>query len=191
MSPVRVIGAALIGLASVASADFIVNGDFETFVPSNGTGGGWSTFHNDGLGGWRSTGGNLGGMFILNDGGSATTDPTIMQTVTGLTAGRRYVLSGDYASVYVNWAPWGATNSFEVLVGDILIFQGPTTNLLNWTHFSAEFIATDETMDVVIRAEANGTDNDFMIDNIMLDVPSSGSLALLGLSGLAMLRRRR
>lgn len=191
MSTVRVIGAALAGLASVASADFIVNGDFETFVPSNGTGGGWSSFHIDGAGGWRSTGGNLGGMFILNDGGNPTTDPTISQTVSGLTAGRRYVLSGDYASVYINWAPSGATNSFEVLVGGILIFEGATTDLLDWTHFSAEFIASDETMDVVIRAEANGTDNDFMIDNIMLDVPSSGSLALLGLSGLATLRRRR
>lgn len=187
----RVIGAVAAGLASVASANFIVNGDFEASVPSNGTGGGWTTNHIDGAGGWRSTGGNLGGMFILNDGGSSATDPTIWQTVTGLTAGHRYVISGDYASSIVNHAPVGATNSFEVLVGGVVVFQGATTDLHAWTHFSAEFIASDEALDVTIRAEANGTDNDFQIDNIMLEVPSSGTLTLLGLGVLTAARRRR
>ncbi len=191
MRSICVIGAVVAGLASAASANFLVNGDFEISVPSNATGGGWTTSHIDGAGGWRSSGGNLGGMFILNDGGAMATDPTVAQTVTGLTAGHRYRISGDYASSIVNQAPPGATNSFEVLVGGVVVFQGATTERHLWTHFEVDFIASDEALDVTIRAEANGTDNDFEIDNIALEVPASGVLALVGLGGITTLRRRR
>ncbi|KAA0216720.1 MAG: hypothetical protein DYG94_13040 [Leptolyngbya sp. PLA3] len=178
-------------LATAASANFIVNGDFETSVPSNGTGGGWTSSHIDSAGGWRSSGGNLGGKFILNDAGSSVSDPTIMQTVTGLTAGNRYLLSGDYASSMINNSPSGATNSFEVLVNGVVVFQGAPTNLHSWTHFEVEFFASDEALDIALRAEANGSDNDFEIDNIVLDVPAAGTLTLIGLGGLTTLRRRR
>lgn len=191
MTSVRVIGTVVAAFATAASANLLVNGDFAIAVPSNGVGGGWTSSHIDGSGGWRSGGGNLGGKFILNDGGSSVSDPTIMQTATGLTAGHRYLLSGDYASSIVNHAPSGATNSFEVLVGGVVVFQGATTNLHSWAHFEIEFIASDEALDITLRAEANGTDNDFEIDNIVLDVPSAGTLSLIGLGGLTTLRRRR
>lgn len=186
-----VIGAVIAGFAAAASANFIVNGDFETSVPSNGTGGGWTSAHIDGAGGWRSSGGNPGGMFILNDNGNNLTDPTIMQTVTGLVVGRRYVLSGDYVSFYIGHSPPSSTDSFEVLVGGVVVLQAGPTPLHVWQHFSVNFIASDQALDIALRAEANGTDNDFGIDNIMLEVPSSGTMALLGLGGLATLRRRR
>ena len=39
------------------AVNLIQNGDFEISVPSNATGGGWTTFGSiDGSGGWRSTG---------------------------------------------------------------------------------------------------------------------------------------
>jgi hypothetical protein len=67
----------------VASANLITNGDFETFVPSNGTGGGWTSSNLDGAGGWRASGGNPDEHFVLNQAGQALTDPTISQTVGG------------------------------------------------------------------------------------------------------------
>src|SRR5437867_2302686 len=66
--------------------NLLTNGDFETSVPSNGGGGGWTSSHIDGSGGWRSPGGNPGGTFILNEPGDAATDPTIQQSASGLSS---------------------------------------------------------------------------------------------------------
>nr|MBA2501941.1 hypothetical protein [Pyrinomonadaceae bacterium] len=79
----------LAALAFLACADaaravpVIVNGDFSTFVPSNGAGGGWTSANIDGNGGWRSTNGNPGGNFIINQAGQVATDPTLSQLVSG------------------------------------------------------------------------------------------------------------
>src|SRR5690349_16007600 len=88
-----------VALVSAASAQ-VINGTFDLSVPSNGSGNGWSSIHVDGSGGWRSSGGNPDGMFILNDNGNPATDPTISQVLTGLTVGVQYVVTGDFATIY-------------------------------------------------------------------------------------------
>src|SRR5437016_14648689 len=91
---------AAFAFAAAASQSFaqnlLINGDFELSVPNNGSGNGWTAFNNDGAGGWRSTGGNPNGTFILNDNGNTTTNPTIEQTLSGLTVGAFYRVSGDF-----------------------------------------------------------------------------------------------
>src|SRR5689334_18448533 len=74
----------LILLAPSASAQVLTNGSFDVEVPSNGTGGGWTSTIIDFQGGWRATGGNPGARFILNDSGQVATDPTLTQVITGL-----------------------------------------------------------------------------------------------------------
>jgi len=46
-------------------------------------------------------------MFILNDGGSSATDPTIEQLVTGLITGDPYRLTGDYRNIYGSYGSLG------------------------------------------------------------------------------------
>ncbi len=83
----------LAAVASFACANtaravpIVINGDFSTLVPSNGTGGGWTSANIDGNGGWRSTNGNPGGNFIINQAGQVATDPTLSQLVSGFTVG--------------------------------------------------------------------------------------------------------
>src|SRR4029077_2319047 len=63
--------------------NIVTNGDFSNFVPSNGTGGGWTTSNVDENGGYRSCCGYpAGGTFLLNSNGDPYTDPTITQTLT-------------------------------------------------------------------------------------------------------------
>lgn len=190
MSRLLVFGAAFCGLASLAQANLVINGDFETSVPSYGPGGGWTSATIDGLGGWRSTGGNLGGYFILNSNGSSS-DPIVRQTVTGLIAGRTYLLSGDYVSIYGNSHPPDDTDSFLAMAGGAVVYQGGPTAFNNWQHFEVGFVATDSNMIIGFAGEANGSDNDFGVDNIVLEVPSAGTLGLIGLGGLTIFRRRR
>ncbi|MGP1345991.1 MAG: CARDB domain-containing protein [Phycisphaerales bacterium] len=153
-------------LQSAASGPVVVNGDFELSVPNRGTGNGWTAQNNDGSGGWRSTNGNPGGTFILNSNGSIATDPTIWQDVSGFVVGESYVVLGDYAVGNVGAA--GAPNALAVDVDGVTLFTGPATGSAStWVPFATEpFVATAETMEVRLRGEVNGSDNDPRIDNV-------------------------
>jgi hypothetical protein len=195
---VAILGSVLLvsGLSRRAAAAIIVNGDFDSSVPSNGTGGGWTSLNIDSAGGWRSTGGNSGGVFILNDNGNAP-DPTIMQLVTGLTAGVTYRLTGDYANEHQGTG----ANTFAVDVDgvtlDKLDYPGPGV----WGSFSFDITASDTDLLIAFRAEIDGSDTDYKIDNISLvdvnaeTVPEPASLAIWGLGALgcavAAHRRKR
>lgn len=186
--------AAFVAAATVvatASAQTVVNGDFSLSVPRNSTGNGWTTSSIDSNGGWRSTGGNPAGMFIINDAGAAASDPTIAQNITGLVVGTTYVITGNYTSWHANSAPAGAI-SFRVLVGGVAIFQSSPTPLRQWQVFSAPFTATSTTMLLELKAEVDRTDNDFAVDNLGIAVvPAPVSLATLGAGSILLFRRRR
>ncbi len=162
----------------------IVNGDFGTFVPSNGTGGGWTTSHIDGAGGWLYVGGSHGYVFALNEAADPNSDPTIAQTVSGLTIGTTYRVEGEYSTLWVGGtgavgfaAGYGSTVGFEA---------GPT---VSWQPFSFEFTPTGTSEQIWIKGEYARTDYDFMVDNIsisMIAVPEP-STYLAGLSALGML----
>lgn len=154
------------GLSERAVASLIVNGDFETFVPSNGTGGGWTSSNIDGSGGWRVGGGNPGAMFILNDNGNAP-DPTIEQLVTGLTVGATYRLTGDYANEYLFFGSRGP-DTFAVDVDGVTLDKLDFPGVGVFGSFSFDIVALDTDLLIAFRAEIDGDDTDYKIDNISL-----------------------
>lgn len=154
----------------------IVNGCFELPVstsPSNG----WSFANQDGSGGWRATGGNPDGYFILNEGGAAGTDPTVSQVVSGLTVGQPYRLTGDYRGIYTSFGDPGKQDAFAVRVEPqpsdhastvVLALPRPAPDPDAWTAFQVDFTPTASDVTITFEAERNGDDSSFAIDNIAL-----------------------
>jgi hypothetical protein len=195
--------ASLLGGGTAASANLITNGTFDTFVPSNGTGGGWTSATIDGAGGWRASGGNPDENFVLNHGGAVGSDPTISQTVSGLTVGEEYLVTGDYANEY---GCCGSIShlSFGVLLDGVAILEltGAPTDV--FMPFSTTFTATSTSHVIGFAGERNGSDWEAKIDNISLTqqeappqpppgVPGPAPVLLLsaGLLLLAGVARRR
>ncbi|GAA4352150.1 hypothetical protein GCM10023185_11540 [Hymenobacter saemangeumensis] len=134
------------------------NGGFDTSAT------GWTGANIDGNGGYRTTGGNPGGMFILNDAGQVATDPSISQTVTGLTPGTAYIIRGDYRTFYTNSV--GVT-AFAIDVNGTQALALPSPGQ-TWTAFSLGFTATATSQTIRFRGEINGTDIDIAVDNLSL-----------------------
>jgi hypothetical protein len=156
--------AMIVGGAGSAAADttnMIVNGGFDVGTE------GWSAVNIDDSGGWRTTGGDPGGMFILNDGGSELSDPTIEQTVMQLLPASVYRVTGRFRGANQVNSPLGGT-SFAADLDGATVFTGGSLNTSMWQGFEFEFTATATSVDLRFRAEINGTDNDFAIDNITL-----------------------
>lgn len=167
---------------AVFAQNFIANGTFDASVPSNGTGGSWTTSNiGGGGGGWAATGGNPAGMFTLNENG-LTSNPRIEQTISGLTIGQSYTVTGDYQ---IHVALGNPANSFGVLLDTnvILSLDNPGTA---WTPFSASFVATNTTHLLALEGERNGSDHSYRIDNISVvaAVPEPATWAMISIIGL-------
>ena len=162
-----------IATSSAAATNFLVNGTFDTAVPDNGTGGGWtSATISSGDGGWNAGRGNPAPGYILNHTGQVGSDPKIFQTVTGLTPGSKYVIYGDYALGAATGTP---SNSFEVRVdGTAILSIGPhPDHLPGYTaitaQFSVMFIATATSHQIMFAAECNGSDHHYLVDNLVME----------------------
>ena len=147
-------------LSLTENTNRLVNGTFDT----NATG--WTPTNVDGNGGYRSTGGNPGGMFILNDNGNASTDPTLSQTVTGLVSGASYVLRGDYRSNYVVGTLGAPALGVDLNGSQLTTF--PAVGAI-WTPFGLTFTATGASQTLAFRGEIGGTDVDIVLDNLRLN----------------------
>jgi hypothetical protein len=167
---------ALCTLAAAASAA-VTNGGFNTDAA------GWSGSNIDGAGGYRSTGGNPGGFFILNDSGGAT-DPTISQNVGPLVTGASYHVSFDAVTVYNQSA---ALNSLGFTI-DNQTFQFTPSN--SFATYAANFVYGGGTTVLAISAERNGSDSDAGIDNVAISVLPEPAAALLILPAMFVRRAR-
>jgi len=146
---------------STSQAQLVTNGTFDSNAD------GWSWDNIDGAGGWRSTGGNPGGNFILNSNGGVT-DPTISQLVTGLTPSSLYTLTGDFASVYSIYGSASAL-SFGIYADGVLIASYMRPGAENvYGSFSVDILANDSDILLAFKGEMNGDDSSYRIDNISL-----------------------
>jgi hypothetical protein len=144
---------------SPAGGDLVADGGFEL-----GTSG-WTLANIDFAGGWRVAGGSPGGTVILNSNGLVATDPSMERTITGLVAGERYRLRLDFASMYVLGTNF-PSDSFEIHLNGTKVFGAATSGNRDWRHANLTFIASANSVRLRIVAEANGTDNDYKIDNV-------------------------
>ncbi|WP_160328158.1 LamG-like jellyroll fold domain-containing protein [Solirubrum puertoriconensis] len=134
---------------------------------------GWTISTVDANGGWRNTGGNPGGYVILNSNGASATDPSIAQTVTGLTPGATYTVSGSLrnGTGYGNPPIGVALLAFDLNGTQQTTFPNPGTT---WASFSYNFVAPATSATLAFRSEINGADVDAALDNLSLRmVPSS------------------
>jgi hypothetical protein len=150
------------------SQNLVSNGDFGSGYA------GWIPLNNDNTGGWKSTGGNPGGYFLLNSNGGAT-DPTIQQTITGLVPGKWYTISG-YRNNIEN-AAFGNPSalSFGVSVDNNVILELANTGRATWIPFSVQFKATATSHLIAISAERNGDDTQYGVDNISVSATPPAS----------------
>ncbi|WP_162910835.1 LamG-like jellyroll fold domain-containing protein [Hymenobacter oligotrophus] len=150
-----------VGLLS--PTDLVANGTFNT----NATG--WSLANNAE---YRSSGGNPGGYVWLNSVGTAGTDPTATQTLTGLTVGTTYQISGSYRNDANCCGAGVGAIAFGIDVGGTQVATLPDPGL-TWTPFTVYFTATATSQALAFRGEINSTDVDIAIDNISVRAVAS------------------
>ncbi len=178
----------LFAAAQLSASVSIINGDFSLEVPRSGTANGWTAQNNDSAGGWRSTGGNPDGYYRINWFGNDT-DPMLSQTITGLTPGAIYEVTGDYSEGIIP-KNTGSTNAFGVAIDGTFLFEVPGFGVREWKQFSVTFTAIDTDAVLKLQTERNGTDVDYYVDNIDISVIPEPAAAA-GLFGLVMLMAAR
>ena len=153
-------------------SNLLSDGDFSTQVGSSGSTGAWTAANVDSNGGWRSSGGDPGGYYILNSNGAASTDPTLTQTLTGLLPGVTYQIDGDFMNVYPQYGNSPNTPSFGVYVNGGLVYSSTQAAAPQgtWKHFTTTFTValSGTTATILFAGEQNGQDASYAIDNLMV-----------------------
>jgi hypothetical protein len=124
------------------------------------------------------------------DNPSLPNSPSASQTITSLTPGVLYIVSGDYEK-----GPGKnvTDNSFGVALDGVFLFETAAPADSNWHSFNFDYTATSTSALLSLSAQINGTDYAYFIDNIAMYAvpePSAWSLILLGSSLLACVRTR-
>lgn len=127
------------------------------------------------------------GMHQLND---TSYDAFSLSLSTPVVAGQQYTVT-FWGVGYSTFVPAtlliGLSSSATVFGTEIA--SGTSTQSSTWTEFSETFIAPANASFLTVRIAAPGNGYSF-IDNISL-TPAPGALGMLGLAGLAAVRRRR
>ncbi len=211
------LAACFTAFAGFAGADLVTNGSFELSDIADGT----STDANPALSGWTVTRDldGLGGTsnVFLHDrtffgvgltgavapGTNEAVDGTQFVAFNANQGAGTGMLSQDLATVIgqeytVQFSIAGAFSSGQQSVtvdagGINSLTQGATDGA--WTTHSFNFVATGTTTALTISdnlGAGSSIDNDLLVDAVSVnEVPEPGSLALLGLGGLLVARRRK
>jgi hypothetical protein len=140
-----------------------VNGGFELNADS------WDHFHLTPPNGWTDEVGNPAGCMRLNESNTRGIDPGISQVVDGLMPGVSFTVSGEYRP-YVNWIGSPTAESFVVTVDSVVVgsfARGPNGD--DWSDFTIDFIATEETHAIGFWAE-HLDDSSYELDNVVIDL---------------------
>ena len=159
--------AALFCSTTFAQGNLIYNGTFDLQVPTNGTGGGWTSTGNGG--GWYQVDGNY--FFILNSIVELQQDPSVEQTITGLAIGEIYRIQGEYRNFYGLSYCDSSAFSFGVEVDGRIVLERKYLSD-TFSPFQVNFVASATEQSIRFSAERNGTDCDYAIDNIQVNLLS-------------------
>ena len=102
---------------------------------------------------------------------------TISQVVSGLVAGQRYRIRGQFISAYPSFGDPAAL-SFGVLADNVLLGELVRPPQDTWQEFAFEFIASSSSMTITLAAERNGDDSSYGVDNVVLEPIRNGSIAV-------------
>lgn len=197
---------AMASLCAAASANQVVNGDFQTgglapstssytqdgtmYPPATWNIVSYDTLHGSWVDFYDHTYGDERGWYMIVNGTDQGLGPAWAQTVS-VTANTDYTLSGWFATL-IQLAP----ASLEFRVNGVTIspaFSAPNA-AATWEQRSVTFNSGALTSLSIEIWDTNQvfSGNDYAIDDISLEaVPAPGSIALAGAAGLVMMRRRR
>lgn len=167
---------------AAAQDNLVINGDF------GGNANGWTITNTPGGFGYSSVVGNPGGGVLLdNVTPSPSSDPTASQTISGLTTGIVYLVSGDYQPGKLRGSGLPTGPSFGVAINGDFLFTTAAPQDFVWRHFSFFHTASSPTAILNLSSQINGTGLSYAIDNIAMQaVPESSSVSL-GLLGFGVL----
>ncbi len=146
--------------------NLLSDGDFSQSVPSNGAANGWTSTNIDGNGGWRPD------YFILNSNGSASSDPTISQSLT-VNPGVQYQIGLYVTNVYPQYGG-SSPNAFEVAVNGQVVATRTKAQANGWlyvtTYWTAGAGTTSATLSLIGE---HGDDSSFAVTDVSLQAQNT------------------
>ena len=139
--------------------NLLSDGDFSQSVPSNGAANGWTSTNIDGNGGWFPD------YFILNSNGSASTDPTISQSLTNVNPGVTYQITGYVTNVYPQYGG-SSPNAFEIAVNGQVVLAKSKAQANGWTWFTTTWTDVNTTTATLSLIGEHGDDSSFAITDV-------------------------